>query len=52
MSFVDLATGEIEVLADEDRGVHSTPDGSRLLIEGVDSDEESDKPRRGQTVGR
>ena len=41
MSFVDLATGEIEVLAEEDRGVHSTPDGSRLLIEGVDSDEES-----------
>ena len=41
MSFLDLATGEIEVLADEDRGVLSTPDGSRLLIEGVDSDEES-----------
>ena len=41
MSFLDLATGEIEVLADEDRGVHSTPNGSRLLIEGVDSDEES-----------
>ena len=41
MSFVDLATGEIEVLADEDRGVHSTPDGSRVLIEGVDGDEES-----------
>ena len=41
MSFLDLATGEIEVLADEDRGVLSTPDGSRLFIEGVDSDEES-----------
>ncbi len=40
MSFLDLATGEIEVLADEDRGVLSTPDGSRLFIEGVDSDEE------------
>ena len=41
MSFLDLATGEIEVLADEDRRVLSTPDGSRLFIEGVDSDEES-----------
>ena len=40
MSFLDLTTGEIEVLADEDRGVLSTPDGSRLFIEGMDSDEE------------
>ena len=41
MSFLDLATGEIEVLTDEDRDVLSTPDGSRLIIEGEDSDEES-----------
>ena len=40
MSFLDLATGEIEVLADEDRSVLSTPDGSRLFIEGRDSAEE------------
>ncbi len=52
MSFLDLATGEIEVLADEDRGVLSTPDGSRLIIEGEDSDEEPVDPRGGPTVGR
>ena len=40
MSFLDLATGEIEVLAEEDGAVLSTPDGSRLVIEGEDSDEE------------
>ena len=40
MSFLDLATGEIEVLTDEDGAVLSTPDGSRLVIEGEDSDEQ------------
>ena len=40
MSFLDLATGEIEVLTEEDGDVLSTPDGSRLIIEGEDSDGE------------
>ena len=39
MSFLDLATGEIEVLTDDDGDVLSTPNGSRLLIEDEDRDE-------------